>query len=69
MSIAWVEAGSGDVGVVYDGEFTVYTITATAVSNTGTATADIGSPTTVVAIAVPRGCAGDEIAVLNWNIS
>jgi hypothetical protein len=69
MSVAWVEAGSGDVGVIYDGEFAFYTITATAVSDTGTPTADIGATTTVVAIAVPRGCAGDEIAVLNWNIS
>jgi len=69
MSIAWVEAGSGDVGFIYDGDFTFYTIIATAVSDTGTATADIGSPTTIVAIAVPRGCAGDEIEVLSWNIS
>jgi hypothetical protein len=68
-SIGWVIGGSEDVGLVYDGDFSLYKITAIATTDTSTATADIESQTTVVANAVPRGCAGDEIEVLNWNIS
>ena len=68
-SIGWVMGGSDDVGLVYDSDFALYMITAIAISDTAVATADIGSHTTVVTIAVPRGCAGDEIEVLNWNIS
>jgi hypothetical protein len=68
-SIGWVMGGSDDVGLTYDSDFALYMITAIAISDTGAATADIDSQTTVVASAVPRGCAGDEIEVLNWNIS
>lgn len=67
-SIAWVRSGSDDVGLTYDGDFALYKIIAIAISDTAAATADIGSHTTVVTIAVPRGCADDEIEVLNWNI-
>jgi hypothetical protein len=69
MSIGWVRAGSSDVGLSYGGNFGLHTITATAVSYTGTATANIDSQTIVVAHAAPRGCEGDEIEVLNWNIN
>jgi len=67
--IGWALVGSSDVGLVYDAELGIRTITATATTDTGTSTADIDSQTTVVAHVERRGCAGDEIEVLNWNIS
>jgi hypothetical protein len=69
-SIGWVEGGSDDVGLVYDSDFALYMITAIAISDTGAATADIDSQTTVVANVIPRVCPLPvEIEVLNWNIS
>jgi hypothetical protein len=69
LSIAFTVMGRKNVGLSYDGDVGLDTITATAISDTGTATADIDSQTIVVANVVRSGCAGDEIEVLNWNIS
>ena len=68
-SIAFTKANREDVGPSYDGEFNLYQVTATAISDTGTGTADITSHTTVVARAVRQSCPVVEIEVLNWNIS
>jgi hypothetical protein len=71
LAIAFTMAGRQDVGLTYDSRLALYTITATAISDTGTATADIESHTTVVArVVTPESpCDEDEIEVLNWNIS
>ena len=69
LSIAFSMVGRQNVGLSYYGDLGLSTITATAVSDTGTATADITSHTTIVACAVRQSCPVVEIEVLNWNIS
>jgi hypothetical protein len=68
-SIAFTYMVRQNVGLSYDATFEESTITATAISDTGTATADIDSQTIVVANVVRSGCDVFEIEVLNWNIS
>jgi len=55
-----------DVGLSYDGSFNLYEITAIAITDTGTATADLGTLTTIIAH-VTKECA--EVQVLDWSIS
>ncbi len=69
LSIAFTMTGREDVGLSYYGGSDSHTITATAISGTGTATADFGSQTEIVARVVRRGCDGSELIVLSWNIS
>jgi hypothetical protein len=69
-SIGWVRAGSEDVGPTYAGDLQGGTISATAISYIDTATADIGSQTTVIAGVFVSGCPGSsEINIASWDIS
>jgi len=68
LGIAFTMMGRQNVGLSYYGEFSGGTITATATTYIGTATADIESQTTVVASVV--GCtASRSFDIINWDIS
>jgi len=68
FSIAFTMMGRQNVGLSIHGEIEGGTITATATSYIDTATADVGSQTTVVARAFASCLGLGEIEVVSWNI-
>jgi hypothetical protein len=69
FNVAFTYMVRQNVGLSSSGSVGFSTISATAISDTNTATAGIDSQTVVVANVIRLGCAGDEIEVVNWNIS
>jgi hypothetical protein len=65
-SIAFTMTGRQDVGLSYDGGFNFHTITAVAITDAGTATADIESQTKIVTHAIKQ-CM--DVKVMDWHIS